>query len=189
MVKAIIFDCFGVLATETWLSFKAKHFGHDSELFQQVTDISHQADKGLISHEEAIQATSELAGISPAEFHQAIGPGRNTPNEELFLYIKELKAGHKLGLLSNVAGNYLHQIFTEGQLALFDAIVLSFKSGFIKPQPEAFANAAKELGVDISECVFIDDQERNVNGAREAGMKAILYRDVAQLRQELDTLL
>lgn len=187
MVKAIIFDCFGVLTTEGWLSFKAKYFSHDPDLFALVSDISHQADKGLITHEAAIRATAELAGISPEEFRQAIE--RYVPNEELFAYIKQLKSDYKLGLLSNVAANYLHQIFTEQQLGLFDAIVLSFQNGFIKPQPEAFTNAAKELGVEAGECVFIDDQDRNVNGARAAGMKAVLYQDVPKLRQEFDTLL
>jgi hypothetical protein len=97
MVKAIIFDCFGVLATEAWLPFKAKYFGHDPELMERVSDISHQADKGLISREAAIQATAELAGISPAEFSRAIG--RNVPDEELFAYLRELKPYYKLGFL------------------------------------------------------------------------------------------
>ncbi|HUY85075.1 MAG TPA: HAD family phosphatase [Candidatus Dormibacteraeota bacterium] len=183
MVKAVIFDCFGVLATEAWLSFKAKYFGRDSELFGQATEISWQADRGLISYDDFIQAIARLARITPAETLRAIR--RNVPDEELFAYIKELKPDYKLGLLSNVADNYLHQIFTKEHLALFDALVLSYRNGFIKPQPEAFINAAKELEVGVEECVFIDDQERNVNGAREAGMRAILYHDAAQLRKEL----
>ena len=187
MTKAIIFDCFGVLATEGWLLFKAKYFGHDPDLFEQVTDISHQADKGLISREAAIQATAELAGISPAEFRQATG--HNVPDEALFAYIKELKAGYKLGLLSNVSGNYLHKIFSPQQLGLFDVIALSFENGFIKPERQAFEIAAKQLAVAVGECIFIDDQERNVNGAIQAGMSAILYHDAPQLRTELDELL
>ena len=187
MVKAVIFDCFGVLATETWLSFKDEHFGHDPELFKQASDINYQANRGLISREEAVRATAELAGISPAEFHRAIS--RNVPNEELFEYIKEIKPDHKLGLLSNIAADFLHQIFTAEQLALFDSVVLSYENGFIKPQPEAFAIAAKQLGVDVAECVLIDDQQRNVDGARRAGMSALSYRDVPELRRELGALL
>lgn len=188
MVKAVIFDCFGVLATEAWLSFKAEYFGHDPELFRQATEVSWRADRGLISHDDFIEAVAKLAGISPEEAFRSIR--RNVPNEELFAYIKGLKkAGLKTGLLSNVAGDYLHQIFTEEQLGLFDAITLSFRNGFIKPQPEAFTNAAGELGVEPRECVFVDDQERNVSGAQAAGMKAILFENMAKFRQELEPLL
>jgi putative hydrolase of the HAD superfamily len=187
MTKAIIFDCFGVLTTEAWLPFKTKHFGHDPRLLAKVTDISWQADRGLMTREEAIRTTSELAGITPAEFAQAIN--RNVPDEALFAYIEELKPHYKIGLLSNVSGDYLTEIFDRQQLASFDAVTLSFQSGFIKPEKEAFETAAEQLGVNPEECIFIDDQERNVNGAERAGMTAILYRDVSQLRHELSKLL
>jgi putative hydrolase of the HAD superfamily len=187
MTKAIIFDCFGVLATEAWLPFKAKYFDHDPKLMSEVNNISRQADRGLISREEAIRATAKLAGITPAEFTGAID--RNVPDEELFAYIRELKAKYKLGLLSNIADDYLHTIFEPDHLALFDAISLSFKKGFIKPQARAFEIIAEELGVEPEECVLVDDQQRNIDGARAAGMPAILYHDAAQLRQELAAIL
>ena len=187
MVKAIIFDCFGVLATEAWLPFKAKYFGHDPELFKKASEIGHQADKGSISYDDCMKAIAKLAGITPEQAVEAIA--HNVPDEELFAYVRELKKDYKLGLLSNVAGNYLHQIFTTSQLSLFDAIALSFESGFIKPQAEAFGVMAKQLGVDLNECVFIDDQQRNVNGAITAGMPAIVYHDAAKLQRELSKLL
>lgn len=187
MVQAVVFDCFGVLATEGWLAFKAKYFGHDRELYDQVSDISHQADRGLISHEAAITATAELARVSPNELRQAIG--HNVPNEELFSYINELKTNYKLGLLSNAAENYLVRIFTDEQLEVFDAICLSFESGFIKPQPEAFETVARRLSTPVNTCVFVDDQEHNVSGARAVGMSAVLYRNNVQLKEDLGNLL
>jgi len=187
MIKAVIFDCFGVLATEAWIPFKAKYFGHDPKLMSEVNNISWQANRGLISREEAIRDTAKLAGITPKEFVEAID--LNVPDEELFAYIRELKAKYKLGLLSNIAGDYLHMIFSPDHLALFDAISLSFKKGFIKPQAQAFETIAKELGVEPEACVFIDDQKRNIDGAIKAGMSALLYHGAAQLRQELGALL
>jgi putative hydrolase of the HAD superfamily len=187
MTKAIIFDCFGVLATEAWLPFKDRHFGHDPVLMDEVSNISEQANRGLISREEAIRTTAKLAGITPAEATGEID--HNVPNEELFVYIRELKANYKMGLLSNIAGDFLHRIFKPDQLALFDAISLSYEKGFIKPQPQAFEIIAEQLSVDIKECVLVDDQERNVVGARQVGMSAILYQDVAQLKRELLQLL
>ena len=186
MVKAVIFDCFGVLATDAWLPFKAKHFGRDQKLTRQVSDISNQADKGLVSRDAAIASIAELAGISPTEFIRTIDI--NVPNEELFDLIRTLKPDYKIGFLSNISDDYLAQIFTPKHLSLFDAITLSFKSGFIKPQTQAFERAAEQLDVKPAECVMVDDQERNVTGAREAGMAAILYRDFSQFKAEFESL-
>jgi HAD superfamily hydrolase (TIGR01509 family) len=187
MIKAIIFDCFGVLTTEAWLSFKTKYFGRDAALFEQASSISWQADRGEITYDDFMKTIAGLAGITPAEAIRAIA--RNVPDEQLFTYIGELKADYKVGLLSNVAGDYLHNIFSKDQLAVFDAIALSFESGFIKPEKQAFEIIVKQLDVAMAECVFIDDQARNVQGAVRAGLEALLYRDVATLRQELGQLL
>jgi HAD superfamily hydrolase (TIGR01509 family) len=187
VTKAIIFDCFGVLTTEAWLAFKTQYFGHDQALLDRASAISWEADRGAMSYGEFMSTIAHMAGITPAAALQAIA--HNVPDEPLFAYIRRLKRQYKLGLLSNVAGDYLRKIFTAEQLELFDAIVLSFETGFIKPQPEAFETAARELGVKIEECVFIDDQQRQVDGATRAGMAALLYQDAEHLQIELPKLL
>lgn len=187
MVKAVIFDCFGVLVTEAWLPFKQKHFGHDPELLEQVTQISHRADKGLIDRQSAISQTAELAGITPAEFVRAIG--QNVPNEELFDYLRELKPHYKIGFLSNISDDYLHQLFDKDHLELFDHLELSYKTGIIKPSALAYENAAAGLGVAAEECIMVDDQPGNVAGAERAGMQAVLFKNTSQLKEELAPLL
>lgn len=187
MVQAIIFDCFGVLATEAWLPFKAKYFGHDPELYRQASDIVSQANGGLISYDEFMQQIGDLAGVKPAAVHQALI--KNVPNEPLFAYIRELKTHYKIGFLSNIAGNRLDQIFTADQLELLDVIALSFETGYVKPQAQAYYDVADQLGVSVNECVFVDDQERQVSGALEVGMQAILYQDFAQFKTDLSKIL
>lgn len=187
MIKAVIFDCFGVLATESWLPFKARHFGSDEELFQQATDLSKQANSGMIGSETFLEKISELAGVERAEAAKAMVG--NVPNEPLFEYIRELKKHYKIGFLSNIASDRLKQIFTAEQLAVFDAIALSFETGYIKPQRQAFEAMARQLGVGPEECVLVDDQAVNAEGARAAAMPAVVYTDVESLRQQLGELL
>jgi len=187
MIRAIIFDCFGVLATEAWLPFKTKYFGDDPARFEQATDLGNQANRGLISYDDFLRLIGVMTNMTPDAVDSEIA--RNVPDEELFTYLRELKPTYKLGLLSNIARHRLEQMFADDQLALFDAITLSYKSGYIKPQPEAYSVVADQLKVSINNCMFVDDQERNVSGARTAGMQAILYRSAAQLRQELEPLL
>lgn len=187
MIKAIVFDCFGVLATEAWLPFKAKHFSNDAAKFEQASDLAKRANAGLISQQEFINTAAKMAGITPLEAEQYIS--RNVPNEELFEYIKELKKTYKIGFLSNIAGNFLHRMFTEEQLSLFDQTSLSFETGFVKPDPRAFLEMTSKLGVEPGEAVMVDDQERIITGAREAGLKAILFKDASQFKSDLAKLI
>ena len=187
MIKAIIFDCFGVLTTEGWLPFKAKYFSHDEELSRQATDLNKQANAGLISFDELVKAVAKLANIPVAEAAKAIDV--NVANEPLLEYIADLKSNYKVGMLSNAAANWLDKLFTPNQVRLFDAISLSYEAGFLKPHPVAYKAIAEKLNVKLNECVFVDDQERHCVGAREAGMQAICYKDLEQMKAELEKIL
>ena len=71
----------------------------------------------------------------------------------------------------------------------FDSVVVSADIGMIKPQPGIYKRALQDLGVEAEEAVFIDDAGVNVDGAKAVGMQAILYENLAQLRQDLDKIL
>ena len=187
MTSAIIFDCFGVLTTDAWLPFKAKYFGDSPELFDQASELNKQSDAGFISYQEFLSQVGEMSGMSGAAVELAIS--NNVPNTDLFAYVQELKCTYKIGLLSNASGDWLSELFTAEQLALFDAVALSYDTHYTKPQPQAYETIASRIGEAVSNCVFIDDQERLVTGANEAGMPAIWYRSTTQLRRDLTSLL
>jgi putative hydrolase of the HAD superfamily len=115
---------------------------------------------------------------------------QNVPDEKLFAYIKDtLKSRYKIGMLSNAGANWLDEIFTPEQIKLFDAVALSFETGFIKPDPRAFETIAQKLGVQPQECILIDDQEHYCAAARETGMQAIYHHTTPQTITELEALL
>lgn len=187
MYSAIIFDCFGVLATEGWLAFKQKYFGNKPEYMERATELSHLLDSGLIRYSNSLNEISAMAGVPPEELDRIL---KNVvPNEELLDYIAtHLKQKYKIGLLSNVSDDWLYTLFDEDQVALFDAKVLSHEIGVIKPHPKAYEAIAEKLGVKPEECVFIDDQKSNVEGAKAVGMQAFQYTTVGDLITELDNL-
>jgi epoxide hydrolase-like predicted phosphatase len=59
---------------------------------------------------------------------------------------------------------------------LFDDIVCSAEVGMAKPEPAIYTLAAERLGLEPSECVFVDDLDTNVEAARQVGMHAVLFR-------------
>lgn len=60
--------------------------------------------------------------------------------------------------------------------AAFDVVVLGADLGVRKPDPEVFRRVAGLLGVDVRECVVVDDLARNVRGARAAGAVGVLHQ-------------
>ena len=188
MIRAVIFDCFGVLTTDGWLPFKRRQFGADPGLESQATDLNKQYNSGLLTHEEFLYEIAALAGVEVPAARSAIE--NNVASGELFEYIRtRLKPGYKVGLLSNAGGDWLSDLFSPEQVAVFDAVGLSYQSGFVKPDERAYRDIAEKLGLQTEECVFIDDQERHCAGARDAGMQAIVYQDYEQCMSELETML
>lgn len=187
MITAIVFDCFGVLTSDGWLPFKSKHFGHDSGLHQEASSISKQSDAGLISYDDFIDGVADLAEVSSSSARHEIE--NNVANEQLFDYIRLLKSDYKIGFLSNVSNNLLHSLFTKEQVALFNVVSLSYKTGFVKPDERAYTSTANSLGVPIEECVLIDDSERNCTAAREVGMQAVWFQNTDQAIAELKGML
>ena len=63
-----------------------------------------------------------------------------------------------------------------------DEVLNSSRLGLAKPDPAAYAAAAAVLGAPAGACLFIDDREENIEGARAAGMRAELFTGVGPLR-------
>jgi len=58
----------------------------------------------------------------------------------------------------------------------FERIFLSCSMGLRKPEAEAFAAIANDIGVPLERILFSDDTEQNVTGARAVGMPAVWVR-------------
>lgn len=92
--------------------------------------------------------------------------------------------GCKLGILSNELDLFYGQDFRQRLplLASFDVIMDATYTQVLKPQAQAYLDCLQALGVRPENAVFVDDQLRNVLGARACGMVAIHLdvRDPAQ---------
>jgi HAD superfamily hydrolase (TIGR01509 family) len=189
MIKAIIFDCFGVLTTDGWLKFHDQFFELGSEAEREAVELNHQADAGLLGQPDFVQRVAHLAGVDEAVAHQIIDE-QHAPNDQLFDYTRDqLKPHFKIGMLSNVTADYTPELFTPAQNALFDAKVFSYEVGVTKPHPAMYQMIATRLDALPEECIFIDDRTGFVAGARDVGMQAFQYRDFAQFRRELEMMI
>lgn len=188
MIKAVIFDCFGVLYSRSRADFYAQKMPNFEEHRGLLKDLGNQADYGLISEQDYYDEVANITGIDANEIKE--GLGSHTKNVKLIEYIKQLGTTYNIGLISNISRGAMDSYFSKDELGeLFDDVVLSSDVGMIKPHPEIFELAAERLGFDPSECVFIDDIEDNVKGAISIGMIGIVYTDVNKLIADLSHLL
>ena len=102
--------------------------------------------------------------------------------------IKE--SGRRILYLSN----YSHKIMRECADALYflpemDGGLFSCDFHMVKPDPDFFRLLIEKYELDPSRCVFIDDIETNLEGARAVGMHTILFENPAQAEAELDRML
>ena len=74
-------------------------------------------------------------------------------------------------------------------LSWFEGIVVSGVEGVVKPEPEIYQILFDRYGVDPSQAVFMDDNEKNVAGSEAVGLKAIYVQSPAQLKADLFALL
>ncbi|ESW91932.1 HAD family hydrolase [Mesorhizobium sp. LSJC269B00] len=90
-------------------------------------------------------------------------------------------AGFRLAIVSNELDLFYGAGFRQRLplLELFDTIVDATYTGILKPDPRAYALVTEALGLPAGACVFVDDQQRNVDGGRAAGMCTVHF-DVAR---------
>ena len=111
----------------------------------------------------------------------------STPIEETNALAAELKReGYGIYLLSN-AGTRIHdQLNHMPAWDLMDGAVVSGEERLMKPDPAIYRLLCERYGLLAEECLFVDDNADNCEGARVAGMRAVRYAgDVAAIREAL----
>ncbi|HWT39670.1 MAG TPA: HAD-IA family hydrolase [Dongiaceae bacterium] len=190
MIKAIIFDCFGVLLGNAYKTHLVQVEQTDPEKAKEIRAINHASDMGILTREETADAISGLFGMDAEDFI-AEQNQVEVPNTELLDYIVSLRKDFKTGLLSNISSrDRLSVRFAPGQLdAAFDTIVASGNEGYVKPEPEIYEITATRLGVLPHECLMIDDIAEFCDGARAVGMQAVQYISNQQCITDVNALL
>lgn len=92
----------------------------------------------------------------------------------------------KLAIISNMIRDTLAYIQSHFEwLDMFDGQIYSCEIGINKPDSRIFEYCLNSLEVSAHECLFVDDSERNVCGAKNSGMNVIHYTSYPHFLQEL----
>ncbi len=192
MVKAIIFDLWNTLAAKQ-ISISTALRDH---FCINVPDYLPGYEKTMqLRKWESIEDLAEnfldsfalpLSGANITFITKTFNKGVESAvlYAEAIELLEDLSQTCKLAVLSNTT---VFEVIKErwGITHLFDQISYSWKTGFLKPEKQAFISMCVRLGVKPEDCIFIDDTQMNVTAAKDLGMNALQYKSMDQLRKDL----
>ena len=188
MIKAIIFDCFGVLTTDLWKEFvESQPIEVDRAKLRQLNS---QLDAGFLSLTDFTRGVKELTGTYPDRIEDILSTSQATKNVKLLGIIRNLKeSGFKVGMLSNVSSNWIREVFlSEEEQALFDDMVFSYEVHLTKPDQRIFRLSCERLGIEPAESILVDDSKANCEAAEDLDIKTIHYQNFSRFTEELSKL-
>jgi len=106
--------------------------------------------------------------------------------------VKKLKTQkkYKQFILSNIDSEtfeILKKTYAK-VFALFDGIVLSCEAQLLKPNHLIYGFLTDRYNLNPKQCIFIDDQQENINAAQEVGIKGIIYKNFSYVDKNLKDL-
>ena len=198
MIDTVIFDIGNVLVDFDWDGFIHRMFPGRDELIAELDvavwgsgrwdrlDAGDDPEKVFVSitayapeHEQELRKVFANVG-------ETLKKREATP-----LWIKDLKSrGYRVLYLSN----YSHYVMNLNPdvldfLPLMDGGIFSCDVKLIKPDRRIYEALAEKYSLVPSECVFIDDLERNVMTGKEFGFHVIQFGTLKQAQRDLNKLL
>jgi putative hydrolase of the HAD superfamily len=199
MIKAILFDFDGVLTTdgtgsESIYKYICKKTGLDKEIFEnEYYKYNHDLLYGKIKHKDIWDSLCKgiKTEIDISILHESF---INTPiDNKMMLIVDKLKQNYKIGMVTDNKKDRIDDIVKYYNWnKVFDTITISAEVGSGKDYKEIFIKTIENLNVTPEECVFIDNQEKNLIVPKNMGMKVIYFnhekRDCEKLIEELENL-
>lgn len=198
MIKNIIFDFGGVLLDWNPRYLYKSYFNNDEEMEHFLADICNgewniRQDAGR----PFAEAVKELQAKFP-EYAEAIQMYDDDWEKmlkcelpESIDLLKELKfMGYGIYGLTNWSAEKIGYAFANYSFfSLFDGIVVSGVEKVVKPDRKIYEILLERYSLKPGECVFIDDNQDNVDMAKVLGINAISFDNIGNVKEHLETLL
>lgn len=200
MNKTVIFDMGGVLVDLDIEDCK--------KVFRQ--DLGYVGIDNIIDacHQKGIYGDLEEGTLSAEDFRKIVlaesNPG--TPASEVDRAMSHILVGiapYKVEMLKRMAGKYdmcmlsnnnpiclpfSSKMFDDAGIPLseiFRKCYMSFEMKALKPSEAFYKSVLADIGCPAEDVIFIDDSQKNVDGAIAAGMPAVYYEPGTDLSELL----
>jgi HAD superfamily hydrolase (TIGR01509 family) len=100
--------------------------------------------------------------------------------------LQKLSEKYSIATLSNINDIHWSKLCKEN---VFEKLVtnnfLSFRTGYLKPDKEAYLKVVEELNCTADRIIFFDDNRINVEAGRKIGMNSILVNGFDDLKKQI----
>ena len=199
MVNTVVFDIGNVLIDFRWQGL-FEDLGFTGEKYEAIANATvksqwcNEFDRGCMELEEIVGKFTENAPKYEAEIRSIFDNmdnllrGRGYADE----WIRELKdRGCKVYILSNMS-KPAHEVHSKGCMSFLDEVdgaILSYQEKMIKPDRCIYELLCDRFQIVPEEAVFLDDTLRNIEAAKEFGLRGIHFKTYEQAKAELDAML
>jgi HAD superfamily hydrolase (TIGR01509 family) len=182
--KVLWIDFFGVICSEIAPFWFQKYFPNDLP-DSLLKKYFLPADVGEISNKELMKGLSTLIGKSTEDVEKEFYSMVHI-QKDVVAYIEKLKKSHHVILCSNASADFPRKIIRDNHLDyLFDDIIISSEIGYRKPDVKFFEKCLLVSQCKKEEVIFIDDNTRNIEAAKNFGVHAILFTGSCDLPQNI----
>ena len=198
-IKNVIFDIGEVLVDFAWREHMRTHLGFSEEAIAVLGEkwigapLWQELDRGALSETEVIERAREAVPEYAAEIQRFWDnpDGIVVCREQSAPWLSSLKErGYGVYLLSNYPKSLFEIHIKDFAFVPYtDGRVVSCYEKVMKPDARIYQILLDRYSLKADECVFIDDREENIAGARAAGMHGIVFHDIEQAMSELEEML
>lgn len=168
-MDTILFDLVGVL-----LFPKENHAA--GRLVDEIDGLVGRVTNDAVFKEKTLHEFN----LSETEFNNIMQSivDKYEPFTPLWRSLPRIRKSHKLGIINN--GTFFTYPLFELSFHFsqkFDVFISSAVEGVGKPDPAIYLLACERLGSHPQNCLFMDDNEENILGAKQVGMQTIYWPD------------
>ena len=184
----VLFDLSGVFfkrdLKEVVKRISKKYFLDPQKLeFVLIGPFSFEYRKGLVYPEDFWKRVKEYLNIEDVEKIKHAFFNAYYPYNKTIKFIKKLKQRKiQVAFISNSPKDrvkYLNRKYNF--ISLFDFGLFSFEVNVCKPDKGIYEKFLEKFNLKASEVIYIDDKEKNLEPAKELGIKTILFKNIEQL--------
>jgi putative hydrolase of the HAD superfamily len=184
MIRAVLWDFGGVILSSPFEAFNRYEAanGLPTDFIRSVNATDPDSNAWALLERNDItpeQFDALFADESEALGHRIPGvdvlgllSGEIRP-EMVMALDRVIRAGYRTACLTNNVVGGEQRMEVGDVMVMFDHVVESSKVGCRKPEPRFYEIACELLGVEPSECVFLDDLGINLKPAKAMGMTTI----------------
>ena len=186
-IEAVYFDLGGVYYTEGFreglYAIARKHGLGEEQFYKTASEVVFTTGyvRGEVPEVKFWDQLAEATGIDGSLFPErdailkAFKPFSGMPD-----LIARIRGQIPVGLLTDQC-NWLYELDERDDLlTAFDTVVSSYEEGYTKKDMEIFRIACERLALLPEELAFFDDNQGNIDRAKEFGLRAFFFEGAAR---------